>query len=290
MKKIIITIMCLLSSLPAVSLAAGLYFDSPNNVLNNNEDFIVKVLLDTKGVAVNAVEGEVDFSPEILELKEVRDGNSSINFWVDEPKLKSDGQIVFSGITSLGYTGPKMFLFSLVFHTKHSGNSMLDFKNVQILKNDGLGTKLPVSDQPLSLVVSTVADGKMPQDLGIIDTNPPEDFSPSFSRDPNIFNDQYFAVFSTVDKGAGVASYSVKESYFFGLDGQYIIAKSPYLLNQQNLLADIYIKAVDRNGNERIAKLTAQNHLAWLLKLIFFVIILGILYFICKKIILRFSK
>jgi len=67
-------------------------------------------------------------------------------------------------------------------------------------------------------------------------------------RDPAIFDGKYFIVFYTTDKETGVDYYMVKEG-----EREWKIAKSPYLLENQNLDEEIKVKAVDRAGNETIA-------------------------------------
>ena len=48
-----------------------------------DEEFLVNIFLDTEGQAVNAVEGSLVYPIDILNVKEIRDGDSSITFWMD---------------------------------------------------------------------------------------------------------------------------------------------------------------------------------------------------------------
>ena len=91
------------------------------------------------------------------------------------------------------------------------------------------------------------------------DTEPPEDFTPAIVNDPNVFDGKYFLVFATQDKGTGVDHYEVRE----GRWGWFREAESPYLLKQQKISRDVYVKAVDSAGNERIAVIPARVHSAW---------------------------
>ena len=100
---------------------------------------------------------------------------------------------------------------------------------------------------------------------------------------PSIFEGKYFLVFATQDKGSGISHYEAVEfrsrnlefkkllnkalqfitnSKFQILDS-YKTAESPYVLRDQKLRSYIYVKAVDKNGNERIITLTPQNPVFW---------------------------
>jgi len=84
------------------------------------------------------------------------------------------------------------------------------------------------------------------------DTTPPEHFEALISRDPSLFNNQYFVSFFTTDKGSGVARYEVREG-----DRDFLRAQSPHLLLDQSLESVIQIKAVDKAGNEIVIIPTA---------------------------------
>jgi hypothetical protein len=290
MKKIFIIILFTLCFLPTISFAADMSFNADKNIFNPNEDFIVQVYLDTKNASVNAVEGTVIFSPDFLTLKEIRDGNSSINFWIDKPHILTDGKIIFSGITAGGFSGPHRFLFGLVLEAKNNiGDNSVAFSDVQVLQNDGLGTKIPTNANPFSFSISKGGNGSSPENLKINDTGIPEDFTPFVANDPTIFDGKSFLVFSTVDKISGIDHYEVRES-FFGWDGRYIEAVSPYLLNDQTLKSRIYVKAVDKAGNERIVTLGGQNRLWLFLEGLIIVIIIIICALIWKKIRPKFTR
>src|SRR3989344_4170585 len=94
----------------------------------------------------------------------------------------------------------------------------------------------------------------------LVDTEPPENFNPIVESDPNLFNGNYFLVFATEDKVSGVREYRVRE----GTLDWFHKAESPYLLKEQSLKKDIYIKVIDKNGNERLVKLNAPNKASWL--------------------------
>ncbi|MDP2593245.1 MAG: hypothetical protein Q8P52_01175 [bacterium] len=251
--KIFLVIVSLLWLMPAVSLAAEIFFNSDKSIFPERESFLVEVFMDTEGAQINVVEGTIIFPEELLELKELREGNSTLNFWLDKPESTEAGHISFSGMTPGGFSGTDRFLLGIVFETKGSGAGSLGFSGTQALRNDGLGTKTDINEISFDFTVSPSAESAA--DLALLDTNSPESFTPFVASDPSLFEGRYFVVFSTVDKGVGMDHYEVRE----GLFGGYVVAESPYLLKDQSLGKSIYIKALDKSGNERIVKIEAQN-------------------------------
>lgn len=275
MLKYFLILLALIFIFPATTLAAQISFHTDKTSFSQKESFLVDVWLDTQKAPVNAVEGSIIYPSQIFELKEVRDGNSIINFWVERPHQDGANKISFSGITTGGFTGEKKLLFSFVLEGKVPGQSKLDWSNLQILKNDGLGTKLAATGLPLTLTVTNKVASTV-TDLSINDTNPPEDFNAYLATDASVYDGQHFLVFSTTDKGTGVDHFLVRESpwYTWGLGGKYNTAISPYLLHDQTLKSKITIKAIDKAQNERVVKIGAQNPLALFLELLIPVILL----------------
>ena len=254
MKKFIF-ILFLLCFIPSVSLAADIFFSADKDTFELDEDFLVQVFLDTKNLAVNAIEGVVEFPADLLELKEIRDGNSAINFWIEKPHTREDNKVVFSGITAGGFSGPKIFLFGMVFQSKKVGNDSFSFSSIQILQNDGLGTKITTNEIPLTFSIVPISGDGRQKDLKITDTDPPEDFTPFVASDPTIFDGKFFLIFSATDKGVGIDHYEVREGFW----SEYERAESPYLLKDQSLGKFISIKAIDKYGNKRLVEIKAQN-------------------------------
>jgi hypothetical protein len=66
-------------------------------------------------------------------------------------------------------------------------------------------------------------------------------------------------VFETQDKNSGIETYRVKEGYF----GRYRDAVSPYKLQHQDGDRQVYVKAIDRAGNEIVSLLYPQEEGVW---------------------------
>jgi hypothetical protein len=246
--KISIVLLFILLASPAV--AALLFFHSPSKEFGIGQEFKVDLLLNTEGESLNALEGKIIFPKDFLELKEIKDGNSIINLWTERPEMKESGRIVFSGIVPGGFRGENGFIFSAVFITKKSGLDKITLEGIRVLKNDGLGTKASARAEDFGLSVSAKTR-IIEEPIEIRDSNPPEKFRPEIAQNQDIFDGRYFLVFATQDKQSGLNHYEVKEGFF----GRFVLAESPYLLEDQRIGKIIYVKAVDKEGNQKIESL-----------------------------------
>lgn len=234
--------------------AAEISLDSKTKEIGVGGQFEVAIFLNTENQDINAIEGKLLFSKDLFELREIKDGNSIINFWVEKPRQTEE--VVFSGIIPGGYTGNKGLLFSAVFYAKKEGKGFIEIRNPKILLNDGQGTETKTKASVLEITVSTKEPSILPPKKK--DIEPPEPFEPIVTSDPTIFDGKYFLVFAAQDKSSGIDYYEVCEGKL-----QCVIAESPYLLQNQNLDEEIVVKAIDKSGNERIVTLPAQKPTVW---------------------------
>lgn len=212
---------------------------------------------------INAVQGRVSVSSDTLAIKEIRDGNSVINFWVERPH-ETAGGIAFAGIVPGGYQAKQGLLFTVRFQATKEGPATLQLLDAVVLKNDGLGTQAPLAVQPFSFSV-VAAKGLVPALPATADKEPPEAFQPVIAKDPNIFDEKWFVTFATQDKGSGIDYYQIEEG-----TSAWRKAESPYLLSDQSLSQRVFVKAIDRSGNERVEMIeplhpAAPSYLLWVL-------------------------
>lgn len=241
----------------ATASAAEIHFESASQPLYLGDDFLVKVTLNTEGQSINAVEGKVAFPGDSLEVKEISDGNSALNFWVEKPHVTAAGTISFAGVIPGGISSGKAHLFSIIFHAKNTGGGAISLGDLKILLNDGNGTAASAKQASLQLSVGP-SNGQTPKTVSVSDTKDstaPENFKPEIASSPNVFDGKYFLVFSTQDKNSGVNRYEVKE----GILGKYEKAESPYVLKNQRVVTKVHIKAVDGSGNERDESIYPPN-------------------------------
>jgi hypothetical protein len=235
--------------------AANISLESKSPDLALDQEFLVNVSLNTGGEYLNAVGGKLVFPAEILDVREVRDGNSAVNFWVEKPNVSQSGTILFSGITPGGLFGDKNFLFSVLFRVKVAGKGSIDFGDIKILKNDGNGTPADATISNFSFSISTTTSSATFAAPVVKDTEPPENFTPVIGQNPEMFGGKYFLVFATQDKISGMDHFEVKEGFW----GKYEIAESPYVLKNRYVIGKIYVKAVDKSGNEREVSFSAAK-------------------------------
>ena len=253
--------------------AAEFRLESDLSNIGVGDEFLVTLQIDTQGKSINALEGEIAFPEEVLELQTIQEKGSVINLWIEGPHGEQ-GTVVFSGLTPGGYTGEGV-IFSLVFKAKTQGTDFITIGKVKALLNDGQGTPDSVTTLPFQFFVS--AQSLIPRTLDTQeeDKEPPEPFDLRVAQDSTIFDGQNFLVFATQDKSSGVDYYEVS----FVRNGEttsWERAESPFLLEQYDKIETIRVKAVDRVGNERIATLSLQNSFDEFISFRNIVILLGV--------------
>ena len=248
----LLTALLFLFSAPLV-FSAEISFDTKTQDIKVNQLFEVGVFINTDEESINAIEGKITFPRDLLEVKKVNDGNSIINFWIEKPKSAPEGPLAFSGIVPGGYNDSQGLILSITFLAKKEGDGAIEFSGVKALRNDGKGTEAPLTISNFNFTVRETATstGQMPTTKE--DRDWPEEFAPQIAADPAIFEGKWFLVFSTQDKGSGIDHYEVREG-----KRPFVIAESPYLLQNQDLDEEIVVKAADKSGNERIATIPAR--------------------------------
>lgn len=229
------------------------------------------VSVDTGSDEINALEGSVTF-PDTVRINIVSTGSSVISMWVTQPT--EDGHTInFSGITPGGFSG-RYPVFTIAGDFTAEDIARVRFTSVTALKNDGLGT-------PGIATMSTVLSPAK------FDREPPEIFTPAIAHDPSVFGGKYFLAFSTQDKSSGISHYEVREGWW----NSFHEAKSPYLLESQGLTTDVYVKAIDNAGNERVVVVKAAHGTVRTL-FIFIAILIGLVLgaFVYKKRWLKFIR
>jgi len=249
---------------PNVLFAAQVTILPEQKAVIQNAEFQTDITVDTKGESINVFSGTVVLPKNIVELKEIRTGNSIINLWVESPK-ESDGKIRFAGAIPGGYVGTKGVLLSLILTATNQGKGSIVIEDPLFLKNDGKGTEAKIAISGSSLEV-------LPQDIRrnitippVADTTPPEMFTPEITRTPTLYNNSWFLVFLAQDKGSGIDYYEVKEQAdgLFSFFAPWTRAMSPYLLKDQSVSRDVSVRAVDKAGNVRTVHVNAVQPTPW---------------------------
>lgn len=261
--------------------AAQLYFEPASVKLGVSESARIEFLLDSPE-SVNAVEGAIAYPADLLEIKNINDGSSIINFWIFRPEAK-DGKITFVGVIPGGYPAFRGKIFSIELVAKKSGSGTLAIGDAQALLNDGQGTPAQLTLRKLAVSVGAKATGAIAPEIQ--DDTPPEDFRPAITNDPNVFDGKNILIFATQDKGAGIAYYEVAEEkgFFQPKPELWEKAKSPHLLKDQELKSWVFVRAVDLKGNQKVAVISPMNRPFYAQPLTIGIIIIVVLILIVNR-------
>jgi len=286
--------------LPLTGQAAELYLETSENSHSVNETFITDIRINVKNdKSINAIEGYIEFSNDVLKIKDFSTGNSILTF-IEKPMIDNEkGLISFRGIIPGGYSGrvsgdpgQSNLLGKMIFQAISSGTVEIIFRDSsQVLLSDGKGTPAELTTRGVTVEV------ELPEEVQLLkdewqeelekDKISPEDFRPEIVK----INGKYYLSFTAKDKDSGIDHYEILEKNFWEninklLWGRkWIDAESPYLLKNQSLSDRIEIKAVDKTGNERIVKLPATYSLPWYKNyFIWAILIIIIAYVIWKRI------
>ncbi|TKJ18850.1 MAG: hypothetical protein CEE43_17130 [Promethearchaeota archaeon Loki_b32] len=292
-KNYYLLLLFILFGLPSAAFGAVLYFSSANNIYHEGDVFIVEARINIQDECINIVEADISFSQDVLEIVDFSKANSILSLWVSSPLISQEtATISFAGGIPGGYCGivpgdlsESNLIGKLVFKVKELFQTSIAnvkfLENSRVLLNDGFGAsgELEFKDASFTLLVGQSEDFKNEwQEQIETDLVPPELFEVEINKNPEMFENKYFIVFSTADKQTGIDYYEVKEG-----KGEWIIAQSPYLLKDQNLQSIIKVKAVDQADNQVIIEYTPLRRQLTFLA-IFLILCVIIFWWILKNI------
>lgn len=243
-------------------MAATLDLNVDKNLIQEGDLFTLIISLNTEGELINTIEGDIKYNADYIKGENVITGNSFVNFWVEKPDIKNSGLIHFSGVTPGGVSITNGEAFKVIFKAIKIGNTDIALNNINLFLNDGMGSLIKVKNSNVNLKIKS---GKnIYENINIVsdDKISPDKFDIIRTKDMSVFDNKYFTVFNTVDKGSGIDHYKVCELF------SCIEAESPYLLKNQTPFYYIKIFAYDANGNYTYATLVST----WLMLLIVFVL------------------
>ncbi len=290
----LIIVLFLLFAFALPGSAATLYFDPAVGSLGPGNVFALDVLLNVED-CVNAIEADISFPYQDMQLQDFIIGESVLSIWLEQPNrddielANTTGILNFVGGVPGGYCGQipgdpgnSNTVARLIFSVNNNDDleadkskiNILFLPSTKVLLNDGLGARDVLTTKTASFnhvneKVDISNDWLKQIDGDII---APEPFIVELRQNSNMFNNQYYIIFSTTDKQSGMDHFEVleirhdqelgvvKESFWDKLRGglafvpEWKIAEIPYLLNDQDLLSTIRVKAIDKAGNERFVE------------------------------------
>lgn len=101
----------------------------------------VAVLVDSGGQSINAAEGTIVYSSDVLEYQSLSTSGTVFELWTKPPSGGSTSTS-FGGGLSGGYNGSGGKILSITFKAKHEGSATFSVSGGKVLANDGNGTNV----------------------------------------------------------------------------------------------------------------------------------------------------
>ncbi len=276
MKKYIVLVgiyFCLVSSTEAATMRLV-----PNATHLAVGDEVVVTMEATTNERANAIEGFLTYPEQQLRLVRIDDVGSAVSLWISRPLGREPGEISFMGITPGGFVGSQLPLFRARFEVIAPGTMTVSVGGIQLLAHTSTADDIPVTSSSATMQ-ATVETAPLVVDRPVVDTYPPEVFTPQIVQDSDLHNGQMVLIFETSDQGSGVSAYYVKEYIVPGLRmfTRWQLANSPYVLKHQDRSRYIDVLAVDYTGNERLITVLPEKETS----LVRWYVLLVVLFSIC---------
>lgn len=176
--------------------AASLYFSPSSGSYVVDQTFSIAIYVSSDNQSINAIESEINFPADKLEVESLSKNNSILNFWVEQPFFSNnEGKIKFSGVAlNPGFIGNAGKVLTLNFKVKSSGIANLKFNSAAVLANDGLGTNVlnNTSGAQFNLIQSIAEQSQLeiqPQKpIGFLKPLPPSITSPTHPDENKWYN------------------------------------------------------------------------------------------------------
>lgn len=110
--------------------------------------FSVSIFANTGGNDINAVEVDLTFPPDKLQIVSPTAGESFISVWMLQPEFSNiDGTLsLVGGLPSPGINTSNGLVTTVTFRIRRPGEAIIQFKkSSKVLRNDGLGTNILTS-------------------------------------------------------------------------------------------------------------------------------------------------
>lgn len=245
---------------PNVSSAAQFVFTHDPQSVSVGDTFVVDVAIDTDDEFINALEGSIEVSAN-LEIIEARLRGSIVPLWLTEPEIVSGRVVGFAGILPGGFNGNGN-AFTIVIRATAPGQAEVSVaKRTSLYLNDGEGTEADLKQTTYMIVVSEAGDivnsNALPSDMLA-----PEEFVPEVISGEPFLIEGTVIVFAAIDKDSGILRYDVALSYNGYAREQsldWVETSSPYILSDSDHNKYVYIRAIDRAGNTRVARVSPQE-------------------------------
>ncbi|MFH1246674.1 MAG: hypothetical protein V1489_02795 [Candidatus Liptonbacteria bacterium] len=224
-------------------------------------EIIYTLFIDTGGQSINTVEVRLDFDPRSLQVLSTDDTGSVIPLWPKPVSFSNkEGTINIEGVVPGGYAGASGKILEIRAKSLSQGIPDISISKANALLNDGKGTlsearfAITHTNKVANLNVQTASSSASPAFI-----------FPKIGSDPQLFGGKYFIAFAANGQVAAINHYDVAEVPAGDSDDgpiQWRVAESPYALKDQSLRSNIFIRAIDADGNTTVAEIPAPNYRA----------------------------
>lgn len=127
---------------PLTASAGALLLSPTSGTFTVGSTFDVQILLDTEGKSVNALDVDLRFPPDKLQLVSPHTDVSVISLWTSQPQFNNQtGRVRLQGGIPRGINVNSALVATLTFRVRAVGTAILNFSDLsKVLLNDGLGT------------------------------------------------------------------------------------------------------------------------------------------------------
>ncbi len=239
--------------------AGTIYTETEKENLGIGDTFKLDFLLDTKGKKINAVEGKIILPKNNLKFVQISQEDSIISNWLQPPLFKdspNNKEILFSGLIPGGYQGEKALILSLILEAEKEGRIEVKMDNIRTLLNDSKGTEIHSVFLEKGFLIASSPSSQTKEDIEKLtrDEKPPFDFDLRIFKSEGTGSKQWFLAFDAKDDKSGISHYLIQENKYSAPDkgGWEKVEKGPYLIKDQSLKKFIFVKAIDKAGNEKL--------------------------------------
>lgn len=275
MIKKIILFFVILFSFSTNAHAASLFLDSPTDI-KTDQIFEAKIKLDSMGEAVNSFSISLDYPVELLTFNGYKEDSTVIKIFIEKPKTVNS-KISFSGIIPGGISGfydpnkkdiNTIPVITLLFKPRNTGEGVFSFTDVQILKNDGLGTSLSTQSSDKNIKVNSVEEPTKEEK----DSTKPLPFNIQLIEASSLSDTPLMLYFNTRDLGSGIKNYQIKIN-----NNTWINAESPHVISRGFFAKNFTVRAFDHAGNYEEAHFRLEGKLSDFATLSIFLLIVFVL-------------
>ncbi len=271
MKKYYLFLFLIVSALCAPSWvsAASLNLKLDEALLKNEGRAVVSVYLDPADTSINAIGGELSIISGQASFSDIEDGASIVSAWIERPEIKNN-KIVFAGIIPGGFSGMYTpfskerqpgLLMKFAVTAEDEGEVSISLNNPQLFSGNGEAEVAKV--EPEALLISFDKRTSSAKVNSQSDTIAPTNLSIDIMK-LGEGADGWFAVFLADDFESGIDHFEMQESEINQTsEVNWTRVSSPARLQDQSRNSYVFIKAVDRQGNEAIA-VAAPKENKWL--------------------------